>query len=45
MKLQTARISTILELQGRDPDRKLLINLLYNTIRGLGGVTKGFKVL
>ena len=37
IKLQTARISTILQLQGRDPDRKLRINLLYTTIGGLGG--------
>ena len=40
IKLQTARISTILELQGRDPDRKLRINLPYTTIGGLGGVKK-----
>ena len=45
IKLQTARISTILQLQGRDPDRKLRINLLYTTIGGLGGVKKGFKVV
>ena len=44
IKLQTARISTILQLQARDPDRKLRINLLYTTIGGLGGVNKGFKV-
>ena len=45
LELQTARISTILQLQGRDPDRKLRINLLYTTIGGLGGVKKGFKVV
>ena len=44
-KLQKARFSTILQLQGRDPDRKLRINLLYTTIGGLGGVKKGFKVV
>ena len=45
IKLQTARISTGLMLQGRDQDRKLRINLLYTTIGGLGGVKKGFKVV
>ena len=45
IKLQTARISTILQLQSRDPDRKLRINLLYTTIEGLRGVKKGFKVV
>ena len=45
IKLQTARNSTILELQGRDPDRKLRINLLYTIIGGLKGVKKGFKVV
>ena len=43
--LQTARISAILQLQGRDQDRKLRINLLYTTIGGLGGVKEGFKVV
>ena len=38
IKLQTARISTVLMLQGRDQDRKLRINLLYTAIGGLGGV-------
>ena len=38
IKLQTARISTGLMLQGRDQDRKLRINLLYSTMGGLGGV-------
>ena len=42
IKLQTARS---LQLQGRDPDRKLRINLLHATIGGLGGVKKGFKVV
>ena len=45
IKLQTARISTVLMLQGRDQDRKLRINLLYTTMGGLGGVKKGFKVV
>ena len=45
IKLETACISTILQLQGRDPDRKLRINLLYTTIGGLGGVKKGFKMV
>ena len=45
IKLQTARISTILKLQGRDQDRKLRINLLYTTMGGLGGVSKRFKVV
>ena len=37
IKLQTTRFSTVLQLQGRDPDRKLRIHLLYITIGGLGG--------
>ena len=45
IKLQTARSSTLLQLQGRDPDRKLRINLLYTTIGGLGGVKDGFEVV
>ena len=45
IKLQTARNSTILQLQGRDPDRKLRIDLLCTTIGGLEGVKKGFKVV
>ena len=44
-ELQTARIRTILQLQGRDPDRKLRMDLLYTTIGGLGGVNKGFKLV
>ena len=45
IKLQTARIRTVLMLQGRDQDRKLRINLLYSTMGGLGDVKKGFKVV
>ena len=40
IKLQTARISTVLMLQGRDQDRALRINLLYTAMGGLGGVKK-----
>ena len=43
IKLQTARISTVLMLQGRDQDRKLRINLLYTTMGGIGGVKKGLR--
>ena len=45
IKLQTDRMSTGLMLQGRDQDRKLRINVLYNTMGGLAGVKKGFKVV
>ena len=45
IKFQMARISTILQLQGRDPDSKLRINLLYTSIGGLGGVKNGFKAV
>ena len=38
--LKTALISTVLQLQGRDPDIKLRINLLYTPIGNLGGVKK-----
>ena len=38
IKLQTARISTGLMLQGRDQDRKLRNNLLYTAMGGVGGV-------
>ena len=45
LKLQTARVSTILKLQGRDQDRKLRINLLCTAMGGLGGVKKRCKVV
>ena len=38
LELQTERMSTETILQGRDPDRKLRINLLYTTMGGVGGV-------
>ena len=44
IKLQMGRMSTVLMLQGRDPYRKLRINLLYTTIGGLGGVKRELRL-